>query len=877
MFDCFVCGNPFESEAELSKHHSEVHDLDDGYKPPGGEVTDQKNPTSNQSVPNTAVMKPSHQEFMLSNGPMTSMISNAENPPMLPNVPLPPSMIANVPSKPPPKIRFSALKTTVSKQQKRLKDTKTPSSEYAIKNAKVCPICKAGFIHDNDLVDHLMKGHGDFSKPKQKQIFKCKECDFQASVEELLKNHENNFHPKLSTLPPNPVLPTADQDKFTCNVCEEKFDMEIKFFLHFKDKHTSKKVEDESSKVAAKQSIETPGAKSKGDLAAKLAKLAPQVTPMVVASMTPLQAPFVPIAPRNVPRNVPLQFPMTRLRSPMVPPSISLTPAVQGLISPHQLQNASFHFPMERLQRPLIRPKPRSPPIQAPIPILPPSISLIPASRLPVQEPTQPQSFPFIQSSASLAPIPVTASLDHVQVPAQAKLAPIQSLLEPVSTPVDQEPDIIDPEPEIIDPEPEIIDPEPEIDPVQATFDAKVPEEKIVIKEEPLDKSFTVPMLPVPINAIKPEPMDLGETNVEETEDIEFENEEIPMFNCDACSKSFIDQETLEMHKEEAHFDDDSEDEYSLENDDEFFGQDDLPANLGSGQVPCQFCPEKFNEKVELDHHILVEHLKTNFDCKICAQKCYSFRDLGLHVQNNHPKHNCDFECHICKKQFASTLNLQVHLLGMHLKVHSCEDCDQKFICKVDLVKHQDLEHPLEFKCDTCDIFFKTELALSEHKLLIHPQKAFFRCKCKKTFDEARHLTTHLVYEHAGDSNKCDFCWESYGSQRKLFLHISKIHEPNFTMTTEENMEDDQEDPDTTEEEITEPIQPGDDKCPQCSKVMPKADINNHLLTVHFDFKLRCCHCQKEFKNLMALGNYFINFLLFGTILKYFSLFCRCT
>ena len=609
--------------------------------------------------------------------------------------------------------------------------------------------------------------------------------------------------------------------------------MEIKFFLHFKDKHTSKKVEDEASKVAAKdhkQSIEAPGAKSQGELAS-------QVTPML-APMVRLQAPFAPIAPLNAP----LQFQMARFQRPMVPLK-SPIPSVQAPISPHQSQNALFQFPMTRIQTPKVHLKSPSPPIQAPISPLP--------SSLPVQEPTQSQDHLLnIPPPASSTPqLPITASLNHAQVPllpGQAKLVPIQSLLEPIPASLDRELEM---------------PVKSTIAPVQATIDiAKVPEEKIVIKEEPLDeKSFTVPLMPVPVNAIKPEPID--ETIAEETE-TEFENDdEIPMFNCDVCSKKFIDQETLEMHKEEAHFDDDSEDEYTLENDDEFFGQDDLPANLGAGQVPCQFCPDKFNEKVELDHHILVEHLKTNFDCKVCAQKCYSFRDLGLHVQDVHLRpgaDNYDFECHICKKQFVSTLNLQVHLLGMHLKVHSCEDCDQKFICKVDLLKHQGLEHPLEFKCDSCDIFFKTELALNEHKLLVHPQKAFFRCKCKKTFDEARHLTTHLVYEHAGDSNKCDFCWESYGSQRKLFLHMSKIHEPNFTMTTEDNMEDSEEDgDDTTEEQAQEPIQPGDDKCPQCSKVMPKVDINNHLLTVHFNFKLKCCHCQKDFKNLMALGNYF--------------------
>ena len=85
-----------------------------------------------------------------------------------------------------------------------------------------------------------------------------------------------------------------------------------------------------------------------------------------------------------------------------------------------------------------------------------------------------------------------------------------------------------------------------------------------------------------------------------------------------------------------------------------------------------------------------------------------------------------------------------------------------------------------------------------------------------------------------------------------MYLHISRIHEPNFTPTTEDTNESETESDDTTEEE--EVVKDGDDKCPKCSKVFAKADLKKHILTEHFNLKIQCCHCHQDFKDFIGLG-----------------------
>ena len=59
---------------------------------------------------------------------------------------------------------------------------------------------------------------------------------------------------------------------------------------------------------------------------------------------------------------------------------------------------------------------------------------------------------------------------------------------------------------------------------------------------------------------------------------------------------------------------------------------------------------------------------------------CEYFDDIVEDLENHLiPIHNIDlFNNLLNLKIIPETSNLQVHLLEMHLKVHSCEDCDQK-------------------------------------------------------------------------------------------------------------------------------------------------------------------------------------------------------
>ena len=353
-----------------------------------------------------------------------------------------------------------------------------------------------------------MQGHGHMENPserrvkKSKKMFKCTECDFQTTAEELLKNHSDNFHPKLQT---------NDQDQFTCNVCDEKFDMEIKFFLHFKDKHTSKKDE-----AKAPAPVQEP---NRTPLATIQAPMAP-IMPPVQAPIAPVRAKrtYVPIAP------APAKPPVTHLQPPVKPPMTH----IRGARAPYrgtyrgQRQRAPVQAPVHRPHAPTLphlgSVQAQPAPVQAPMaPVL---VTMIPTTT-PVQAPVTPVQAPLgsvqvtmlpaqaakTPTQAPMAPVQSTMRTFQLQAHKQARLVPIQSLMEPVQAPKQVTKDLAE-------------------EPIAS--ETKVTEDRLVIKEEPLDKAFSVKESAQPVQ-IKAEPID------ETTDDneIELESDEVLVFNCE--------------------------------------------------------------------------------------------------------------------------------------------------------------------------------------------------------------------------------------------------------------------------------------------------------------------------------------------------------
>lgn len=113
----------------------------------------------------------------------------------------------------------------------------------------------------------------------------------------------------------------------------------------------------------------------------------------------------------------------------------------------------------------------------------------------------------------------------------------------------------------------------------------------------------------------------------------------------------------------------------------------------------CIECKKRFNEKQELDSHIINNHSNNDllcklithkiYSCKICKYKCIYRTHFKRHL-STHTGQKSHF-CSECKKGFIQKQQLDSHILNNHKKnnvliksisskIHSCNDCSYQTV-----------------------------------------------------------------------------------------------------------------------------------------------------------------------------------------------------
>ncbi|XP_065346241.1 zinc finger protein 431-like isoform X6 [Cloeon dipterum] len=203
------------------------------------------------------------------------------------------------------------------------------------------------------------------------------------------------------------------------------------------------------------------------------------------------------------------------------------------------------------------------------------------------------------------------------------------------------------------------------------------------------------------------------------------------------------------------------------------------------GHLKCNFCPEKFSSRANLETHIMW-HLRCMrqsngifiFGCVLCPYKSKKYRTTERHYRDSH---KIDwpfflFECDYCPMGFIHESKFVLHMDQHNGKKYNCDHCDKSFKCKDGIYRHILRKHVTEnqcrFVCETCGARYYEKSKFEDHTAR-HSNDRPYKClHCDYTTFREKYLVLHKK-THLAKRSKCNIC-------KKYFLnlpgHVSASH-----------------------------------------------------------------------------------------------------
>lgn len=167
-------------------------------------------------------------------------------------------------------------------------------------------------------------------------------------------------------------------------------------------------------------------------------------------------------------------------------------------------------------------------------------------------------------------------------------------------------------------------------------------------------------------------------------------------------------------------------------------------------------------------------------DCYLCGMKTNSYSSLLKHFKAVHDEipHHCQF----CNVKFEQPVDLNKHMYlehpGQTPDMHASEP-------DMSLVKEEAEEY--HYSCTECNAIFETVDAWTDHQVAEHNQVAHHCDQCEKKFlrpsELAEHKNTHLRVKFY----PCSVCPNSYSTPQKLADHVQNVHPGAATQVNTEN------------------------------------------------------------------------------------------
>ena len=132
----------------------------------------------------------------------------------------------------------------------------------------------------------------------------------------------------------------------------------------------------------------------------------------------------------------------------------------------------------------------------------------------------------------------------------------------------------------------------------------------------------------------------------------------------------------------------------------------------------CDQCSKRFVERRHLKRHILTVHEKIRkFKCPHCPKRFFNKHHEKIHVKRIHEKIK-DIQCDHCEKSFATNWDLKCHKRTTR-KLIKCSKCDEIFQSNCGLKLHKSNHHEV-IKCTECEKTFASKMTFKVHMKAIH-------------------------------------------------------------------------------------------------------------------------------------------------------------
>lgn len=200
----------------------------------------------------------------------------------------------------------------------------------------------------------------------------------------------------------------------------------------------------------------------------------------------------------------------------------------------------------------------------------------------------------------------------------------------------------------------------------------------------------------------------------------------------------------------------------------------------GTNKGACQFCLLEFENKNDIQQHVLEAHGAHLYKCSHCDRTFMSETFRNRHEA----KHKGPFECQICNIKFISKKSLLLHNETYHQgESGSCTLCGKVFEDPLALRKHERRHYfEKQLDCDVCKKRFRNKALLIAH-LKTHGDKIKAKCDvCQLGFTTEEALKEHKFSHMKPGRYKCPRCNVSFANKANFWMH-TKTHEACYVCT----------------------------------------------------------------------------------------------
>ena len=193
---------------------------------------------------------------------------------------------------------------------------------------------------------------------------------------------------------------------------------------------------------------------------------------------------------------------------------------------------------------------------------------------------------------------------------------------------------------------------------------------------------------------------------------------------CDQCGEQFEVDEELVQHKQTKHAP-----YFCIFCDLESMEKDSLGQHMHAAHstpsLSCGVCPKEFMEGGEIEQHLMTYHVTVGFSCPQCGRGSLGWKNLGVHMRENHFRSPSSTQCPYCKSSFASFELLLNHMRDEHTKGGwSCSECRLMFESRNSLGEHMTRVHTVGlYTCPHCGETELTMLELEMHMSTYHGEE----------------------------------------------------------------------------------------------------------------------------------------------------------